>query len=670
MSMRNFYRRAAARALIALVLIPALPVSGRAQTGPIDLARISIEDLMNIQITSAAKKEQRAEDVPAAVFVITQDDIRRSGLRSLPELFRLVPGMQVAQVNANKWAVSARGFNDLFSNKLLVLIDGRSIYTHSFSGVLWDGEDLLLQDIDRIEVIRGAGGAVWGANAVNGVINIVTKSAADTKGTAVAASAGTFERDQASVRHGGSVGGVAYRVFTQWSDYAASRDLAGASADDRWNSLATGVRADWSRGGDAVMAQASFTTGQSRPHWKQLFSPSPAVAPSSVGISDVSTNTLMGRWAHTQSNGSLFQVQAFRSIRLRDETTLWSRESTRDVEVQYRTALGARQDLVFGGGFRNADLDTRPTFSLEIPSSEHRVLNMFAQDEITVGPRVKVTLGSKLERDNLAGWGALPSARVMVNVTPTTQHAWAAVSRARRTPSSAELGMRVNFAAIPGDGIPLVFGLVGNPRFQTEQLTEVQGGYRFQVGSKASFDVVVFRGRYTHLSTQEPIAPSFQPFPEPHLLLAIQYANMLSANTAGVEIAGNWAPAGWWRLDGSYSGFHVASRVDAVSLDPAGPEFDANAPQHQWQLHSSLWPAPRLQVDASLYHVGPLRQVGAAAYTRADARVEFKISKRLSAIATGQNLFDRAHSEFPSAILPVVSTAVPRGGNLSLSWRF
>jgi iron complex outermembrane receptor protein len=576
----------------------------------------------------------------------------------------------VAQVNANKWAVSARGFNDLFSNKLLVLIDGRSIYTHAFSGVLWDGEDMLLQDIDRIEVIRGAGGAVWGANAVNGVINIVTKSAADTKGTTVAASAGTLERDQASVRHGGSLGGVAYRVFTQWSDYAASRDLAGAPADDRWNSLATGVRADWSRGGDAVMAQGSFTTGQSRPHWKQLFGPSPAVAPSSTGVSDVSTSTVMGRWVHTQSDGSLLQVQAFSSIRMRDETTLWSRENTRDVELQYQTAFATHHDLVFGGGFRDANLETRATFSLDIPSSRHIVLNLFVQDEIAVGRRVKLTLGSKLERDNLAGWGALPSARVMVNVTPTTQRAWAAVSRARRTPSSAELGMRVNFAAIPGDGIPLVFGLVGNPRFQSEQLTEVEGGYRFQIGSTTAFDVTVFRGSYAHLSTQEPIAPSFQPSPEPHLLLATQYSNLLSANTAGVEIAGHWTPAGWWRLDGSYSGFHVASRVDAASLDPSGPEFDANAPQHQWQLHSSLWPTPRLQVDSSLYHVGRLRQIGAAAYTRADARVEVKISQRLSVIATGRNLFDPGHSEFPSVILPVVNTFVPRGGNVSLSWKF
>jgi iron complex outermembrane receptor protein len=668
--MSGLQRKTVARLLIALALIPAFPVSGRAQSGPRDLTRVSIEDLMRIEITSAAKKEQRAEDVPAAVFVITQDDIRRSGLRSLPELFRLVPGMQVAQVNSNKWAVSARGFNGLFSNKLLVLIDGRSIYTHSFSGVLWAAEDLLLQDIERIEVIRGPGGTVWGANAMNGVINIVTKSAAETTGTSVAVSAGTFERDQASVRHGASLGGLAYRLYGQWSDHGDSRDHAGASAGDRWNSLATGVRADWSRGGDAVMAHGSFSTGRNRPRWREFFSPYSAAAPSSAGVSDVRSSMVMGRWAHTRSGGSLFQVQAFRTTQFRDEAILWSTENIHDVDLQYRTALGTHHDLVVGGGYRHDDFLARPTFTMNIASSDEHVFNTFLQDEITLGRRVTVTVGSKLEHDNLAGWGALPSARVMWNVTPTTQRAWAAVSRARRTPSAAELGVRLHAATAPGPaGVPLVFAVVGNPEFQTEQLTAVEGGYRIQIGSGAALDVAVFRGTYDRLATMEPIARSFRPLPEPHVFVPTQFSNLLSANTAGVEIAGRWVPVSWWRLDGSYSGFHVAPRVDAASKDPVAATFDGNAPQHQWQLHSSLWPMPRIQFDASMYHVGRLRQIGAEAYTRADARVEFKISNELSAIASGQNLFDPSHAEYPGT-LPIITTAVPRSANVSLSWKF
>ena len=668
--MKNPIMRQLVRVLIALALVPASPGSVRAQTGARDLARVSLEDLLKIEITSAAKKEQRAEDVPAAVFVITQDDIRRSGLRSLPELFRLVPGMQVAQVNSSMWAVSARGFNDLFSNKLLVLVDGRSIYNHAFSGVFWDGEGLLLQDIERIEVIRGAGGAVWGANAMNGVINIITKSAADTKGTSFAVGAGTFERDQAAIRYGGSVGGLAYRVYSQWSDHSDSQDKAGGSADDRWHSLTSGARADWSRGSDAVMAQAGFSTVKSRPHWGQLFPPSSGIPPSSAGVSDIGSNTIMGRWTHTQSSGSLFQVQAFRTNRQRDETTMTNAEDISDIELQYRTALGARHDLVFGGGYRDDSLQTSPTFTLDIPSSENRIVNTFVQDEIAVGRRVKVTIGSKLERDSLAGWGLLPSARVMLNVTPTTQRAWAAVSRARRSPSAGERDMRIYYAAVPGPaGVPLVFGLVGNPDVQTELLTEVEGGYRFQIASKAAFDVTAFRGSYEHLSTNEPIAPVFKMVPEPLLFIATQYQNLLSATTTGIEIAGHWTPADWWRLDASYSGFHLTPRPDAASKDAATAAFDANAPQHQWQLHTSLWPTPRLQFDGSLYRVGALRQMGAEAYTRADARVEFKINTRLSAIAAGQNLVDPAHAEYP-LFQTLMNTAMPRAVNVSLSWKF
>jgi iron complex outermembrane receptor protein len=662
--------RQVAQAVMALGLVLVVPAAGGAQTGQRDLARVSIADLMRMEITSAAKKEQRAEDVAAAVFVITQDDIRRSGLRSLPELFRLVPGMQVAQANSSMWAVSARGFNDVFSNKLLVLIDGRSIYNHVFSGVLWSGEDLMLQDIDRIEVIRGPGGTVWGANAMNGVINIVTKSALDTKGAMVDVTTGTFERHQAAVRYGGSLGGLAYRVYSQWSDHGNSRDDTGASAGDHWNSLATGARADWSRGADAVMAHASFTTGQSRPQWRQLSSPSLGITPSSADVTDARSMTLMGRWVHTRPDGSLFQAQAFRTARVRNDAPLWHKEGIDDVELQYRTAVGARHDLILGGGHRDDDVSTRGTFTLDIPSSAKRTTNVFIQDEISLGERVTVTLGSKLEHDNHAGWGVLPSARAMWSVTPT-QRAWAAVSRARRTPSAADLGMRLYVATVPGEaGVPLVFGFAGNPDFLTERLTELEVGYRFQVGSSAAFDVTAFRGNYDRLTTLEPISPSFKQTPEPHLFVPVQPSNLLSANTAGVEIAGHWVPAVWWRLDGSYSGLHVAPHVDASSQDPAAAAFDGNAPQHQWQLHSSIWPAPRIRFDGSLYHVGRLRQVDAEAYTRADARLEFTISDRLSAIAAGQNLFNPAHPEYPAVSSLFVSTAMPRSGTLSLSWTF
>src|SRR5438552_8527476 len=252
--MNRIHTNVAARLLIALGLLCASPAPGRAQTRPQDLASATLEDLLNIQITSASRKEQRADETPAAVSVLTQDDIGRSGIRTLSEVLRLVPGVQVAQINSSTWAVSIRGLNDQFSNKLLVLIDGRSIYKRNFSGVFWDLEDVVLDDIDRIEVVRGPGGTVWGANAVNGVINVVTKSAKDTPGALVRVGGGTFDGTGFSARYGGSFGNAAYRVYSQWTGRRDTTLANLAPADDAWNVLTNGLRADWSRGGEVGRA--------------------------------------------------------------------------------------------------------------------------------------------------------------------------------------------------------------------------------------------------------------------------------------------------------------------------------------------------------------------------------------------------------------------------------
>ena len=292
------------RVAVTLVLALGAAANVLAQTRPADLARVTLEDLMKVEITSASRKGQLVEVVPAAVFVITQEDIRRSGIRSLPELFRLVPGMQVAQVNANKGAVSVRGFNDVFSDKLLVLIDGRSIYKRTFSGVFWHAEDLMLEDIERIEVIRGAGGAIWGANAVNGVINIITKPAAETQGALVRVGTGTQDRSEGTARYGGTLGAVSYRVFGLWSEHGdglIGRD--GTPAGDDWSTFKTGMRLDWVKQGHTVMAQGSFLDGRQLGLWV-VHSPIPGfpavVSPdeSTARTGDVLTSRSSpnGRW--------------------------------------------------------------------------------------------------------------------------------------------------------------------------------------------------------------------------------------------------------------------------------------------------------------------------------------------------------------------------------------
>jgi len=645
------------------------PLTALAQAPTADeLARASLEELMNIRITSAERKEQRADDVPAAVSVITQDDIRRSGLTTLPEIFRLVPGMQVAQMNASEWAVSVRGFNSMYSDKLLVLIDGRSLYNRGFSGVFWDGQHIMVSDIDRIEVIRGPGGTAWGANAVNGVINIITKSAAETKGTSVDVGMGTFDRDSGGIRYGGGLGHLDYRVYSQWSDRGNGLTAAGAPANDRSHSFTTGVRADWSRGPDSVMAEASYMDAQARPNWvsvKNFVDP-----PSSEGVSDLDEAALLGRWTHRGSSGALLQLQAFTALSHRDETTLYQAERTTDLDVQYQATVGSRHEVVAGGGYRGSGLGTVKTFTTDIAADDARVFNGFVQDEFSLSRVLKVTVGSKLEHDTFAGWGLLPSARVMWNVA-ASQRAWAAVSRARRTPSAAYRSLKLYFGSVPGDnGLPIVFGIIGNPNYRSEELLQLEGGYRIQLGSTASIDVAGFRGDYDNSSTIEPLAPTFETTPVPHVLVNVQYDNLLHVDTEGIEISGRWSPVPKWRLDGSYSAVHFRPHLDPASQDVAALSFDGNAPQHQWQIHSTTQLSPRVQFDGSLFHVGRLRQLDVPAYTRIDARLEFKLTRQLSAIAVGQNLLQAAHAEFSDVNSGVVGSTVPRSGRFQLRWQF
>ena len=312
---------------------------------------MSIEDLMNIEITSASRKEQRAADVAAAVFVITHDDIRRSGMTTIPDLLRLAPGVEVAQINSNKWAVSVRGFNGLYANKLLVLVDGRSVYNRIFSGVLWDAEDLMLDDIDRIEVIRGPGAAMWGANAVNGVINIVTKATADTQGGLVRVDGGRFG-EQGAVRYGGTLGAARYRLYSQWTGRDQSLIAPGTRANDASHSVTTGFRADWTTQPGAFMLEGAFTAGQARALWPNLDPQTAAREPIANDPSDAQGGHLLGRWTHTRAGGASLQIQSFVDIAGRQEPVGNYDRQTFDVDTQYHTALGAHQDLVAGAGYR------------------------------------------------------------------------------------------------------------------------------------------------------------------------------------------------------------------------------------------------------------------------------------------------------------------------------
>ncbi len=663
--------RASRVLLFVLAGLLVAPRPGVAQVP--NLIETSIEDLMKIEVTSASRKEQHAEDVAAALFVITQDDIRRSGMTTIPDLLGLAPGVQVAQINSSNWAVSIRGFNGQFSNKLLVLVDGRSVYKRNFSGVFWDAEDLVIDDIDHIEVIRGPGGAVWGANAVNGVINIVTKTAGDTQGALIRVGGGTLDPMRATARYGGSFGNAAYRVYSQWSDRGDTRLASGMAARDNWNAFTTGARVDWTRGTDEWTVDGSAGAGDGHPRWNFIESPTPGVAPATDNPASFRQGSVLARWTRRGDNGAALQVQSVVAISRRADSVtdhVTDNENTFDTQLQYHTPVGARHDVVAGGGYRFIDSTTTShsfAIALTPPDSRNAIVNLFAQDEIALAGRLHVTLGSKLERDTVSGWNVQPTARLMWQPAPH-QHVWFAASRALRTPSNTDLALRINIAVIPGPGAPIVLAVLGNPNYQAEVFQDAEAGYRLELASTLSIDVTAFRGHYTALPTNEPLAPVFEAAPgPPHLVVATQFDNLLQADTAGLEVAARFAPVPAWRLDASYSHFRLTPHPDPSSRDTAAATFGGTAPAHQWQLHSAATLGPRTEIDAALFRTGALRTLDVPAYTRADVRVEVKLTGQFSAVATARNLLDPSHAEYVTG--SVTSTQVPRSASIDLVWR-
>jgi iron complex outermembrane receptor protein len=654
---------------LTLFVLGAVPVPGLTQGRVPDLIEMSIEELMKIEVTSVSRKEQRAADVAAAIFVLTHDEIHRSGMTTIPDLLRLVPGVEVAQINSNKWAVTIRGFNSLNANKLLVLIDGRSLYNRIFGGVVWDIEDLMLDDVERIEVIRGPSAATWGANAVNGVINIITKGAADTQGLLVRAEGGR-SGELGAIRYGGTLGSASYRLFSQWTGRNQSLLAPGTRANDASHSTTTGLRADWTTQPDTFVFEGAFTAGQTRALWFNLDPQTFALEPISHETSDAQSGYLLGRYTRTRASGASLQVQSFMDVSRRQETVANYGRQVFDLDTQYRMVIGARQDLVAGVGYRSSRESLAGRFGISLAPAEDSssLLTAFAQDEIALfGNRLMVTLGTQLQYVAVSGVGVQPTARVMWKARPS-HRLWAATSRAIRTPALIESGLRLTFPPVPTDsGLPLVVTVTGSPGAEAENLVDAEAGYRFEIGTTVSIDVTGYVGRYTHLRTLEPGAPSVEFVPSPRILVTSHFSNLVEATTRGFEIAARWTPVAAWRLDASYTAVHVIPNLATATQDPS---TDGSAPRAQWQVRSAFSPDTHATVNVAIFHVGRLEQLQVDGYTRADLSAEWRFTRGLSVMAIGQNLLDEAHPEFPGATSFLLGTQVPRSASLRVRWTF
>jgi iron complex outermembrane receptor protein len=592
-----------------------------------DLKRLSIEELAQIDVTSVSRRVERLSDTAAAISVIDANQIFRSGLTTLPEVLRLADAIDVARVNSSTWATSLRGFATNPANKLLVLMDGRSVYSPLTSGTFWDAQDMLMADIERIEVIRGPGGAVWGANAVKGVINVISKDAASTLGDYVSVAVGSDEHVYGSARHGGRLGSGAYRVYGKYRQRGAQLFTAtGQSAGDPVQMGHGGFRVDSGRQGAAAwFLEADGYRGTDG------FSDRPD--------GDVAGGSLLGRWTRAFSGSSNFQAQLFydgtyRKVPLQFTET----RHTFDLDVQQRLKVRDRHNLVFGGGARASrgnDVGIAGFF-FEPQIRTNTLFNLMAQDEITLQRnRLFLIVGAKLERNDYTGFEVQPTVRARWTPTPQ-QTAWAAVSRAVRLPTRLDTDLRVINPATR------ILTLTGSADFKPEEVLAYEAGYRVRPVPVLSLDVAAFTNRYDQLrSTELTLTP----------LPLIVLDNLLNARTRGVEVAGTLQPLPAWRVHGSYAYFHRDFTFDPGSRDVYHGAVEGNDPSHLMSLRSSVDLPLHLALDVLLRRTGERPDPVVPAYGELDLRLGWTARTGWDLSIVGQNLLHPRHSE----LLPVNS---------------
>jgi iron complex outermembrane receptor protein len=655
---------------IAIAVLMTLPL--RAQLQPRDLAAKSIEELMNIEVTSASKKEQKLSQVAAAIFVITQEEIRRSGALNIPDLLRMVPGLDVAQINASTWAISARGFNLQFANKLLVLIDGRAVYTPLFGGVYWDTVDVPLDDIERIEVIRGPGGTVWGANAVNGVINIITKNAEETQGGLVTGGGGVQAQGFGTVQYGGKINeDNKYRIFTKYASNDHFPDLNGQDGNDSWHLLHGGFRMDSALSSkDSLMTQGDIYTGSEG----AIITHSVFFPPDNIDVNAlarVSGGNVLTRWSHIFSSRFDTTLQFYFDRYDRDGPDLDESRDTFDVDFQNHIRLGVRQDLIWGAGYRHTADETIGTIDHAfIPANNaSQLFNAFVQDQITLeSDRVTLYVGSKFQNDYFAGFDVQPSIRLAW--TPNNHRTfWAAVSRAIRTPTRRDVGLDAVLAALPG---PAEVVLLGNPNMKPEDVIAYEIGYREQPNNRVSLDFTAFFNVYHSLESLEP-SPSFfdSTSVPPLLVLPTLLDNRLYGTTQGVEASVSWHITHAWTLSPGYSFLKMNLHTDATSLDSTSvANTEGSNPDHQGQLLSHVELSRGISWDANAYFVGPLPIESVPSYTRLDTQVRWKLGERIELNLVGQNLLKDHHAEFNNVLQSINSSLIKRSTYAKLTWQF
>ena len=659
-----FVKRVALILLFLLIGLVNRSFAGPQEDEATALKQLSLADLANVEVTTASKEPEEIWKTPAAVDVLTQEDIRRSGATSIPEVLRLVPGVQVARISSNQWSVNIRGLGSGFSKSVLVLIDGRSVYTPLYAGVYWDVQNVLLDDVERIEVIRGPGGTIWGSNAVNGVINIITKSAQQTHGTDVSASSGNVDQSRDAVRYGGSVKSVDYRAygmgFGRTPEFHSDRNNY-----DAWQLGQAGFRTDSRLNDrDTLTVQGDLYKGRIGQQVAIGYYSPPAEL-TVDGTQDVSGGNLLGRWRRELSDTSDLQVQGYYDRTYRIGPLLGETRNTFDIDLIHHLVFKQRNEVIWGLGARWSPSDfiqTVPTLNFLPHHKDDNIYSAFVQDQIAIlQNKLWLTLGSKFEHNVYTGWETEPGARLLW--TPTShQTVWAAVTRAVRTPSRIDEDMQLSGLASANP--PVFFCICDNGKFVSETLLSYEAGYRKLVTGNFYVDIAAFHNKYNDLASYGDISISVVASPPPpYTLYSLRALNGVMGSSNGGEISPDWKATRWMDLKATYS--YVSLNLEdklTNSKTSYVSSYEESSP-HNEATAQILFNLPKgFEFDPTYRYVGALPALSVKAYQTADARLGWHFAKKFDFSVTGQNLFQPRHAEFGSV-------RVERSAYAEITWR-
>jgi iron complex outermembrane receptor protein len=675
------WRLAVAVIAVCSILVLLTALNGRAdetqqkdQPGSVSLKQLSLEQLGDVEVTSVSKDPRQVLRTPAAIYVITQEDIRRSGATNVPEALRLAPGVEVARIDANHWSVAIRGLAGQFSKDLLVLIDGRSIYTPLFAGVYWDVQNVMLEDVERIEVIRGPGGTIWGANAVNGVINIITMSSEKTQGSLVTLGGGNVDEGTGGVRYGGKVGkDFSYRIYATGSIRGPEFHSDG-NEFDHWRMGQTGFRTEWKRSEkDAFTVQGDiYGAGSGETSYLPSFSPPAEVVQNA--IASASGGNLLARWQHTTGEGSDIQIQAYFDRTSRVDIEGGETRDTFDVDYVQHARIHGEGNVTWGLGARVSPsnfIQTAPGINFSPNQQTDSIYSGFIQYEFPiVRDKLTLTAGTKIEHNNFSGFEFEPSIRMLWSPTEH-QSFWGAVTRAVRTPSRQDQDLAFAILAVAEPTPPSVyFEVLGNPNANAEQLIGYEAGYRTEIKRNVYIDFTAFYNSYSGLQGYGPpsVAESNNP-PPLHLFFVLPYANIVEGDTVGGEIAPDWKVNRWWQVRGSYSYLDMAlgDKPGFTDVGNLLRSYEGSSPRHVVSVQSLFNLPKHIELDATYRYTSALSAFSVDSYSSADLRLGWNVGEGTEFSVVGQNLLSPAHAEFGGDPGPLVG--IKRSAFAKITWR-